>query len=104
MRQRVLGEVELTLLRRDSSGVPAQPSPLTRWHSVPIRAMSPPPRCSGEGPGRRERAVHGAAALAPDDTCELEGLTHTRNCGLSGLEVTGLQVMADMFLPGRVIM
>lgn len=87
------------------------PSPLSspdgtvsQSEPCPSPTPPPPPRCSGEGPGRRERAVHGAAALAPDDTCELEGLTHTRNCSLSGLEVTGLQVMADMFLPGRAIM
>lgn len=69
MRQRVLGEVELTVLRRDSSDFPAQPSPLTRWHLVPIRAVSPVLLL--RGPGRRERAVNGAAGLATGDSCEL---------------------------------
>lgn len=98
----MLGEVELILLRRDSSDFPSHPSPLTKWHLVPITSMS----CtvSSEGTGRSEKAVNGAATLAAVYTCEREGLMHTSNCFLNGLEVTEFQVMADMLLPGWVIM
>lgn len=98
----MLGEVELILLRRDSSDFPSHPSPLTKQHLVPIRSMS----CtvSSERGREGERAVNGAAALATDYTCELQGLMHTSNCFLNGLEVTKFQVMADMLLPGWAIM
>lgn len=98
----MLGEVELILLRRDSSAFPSHPSPLTKWHLVPITSMS----CavSSEGTGRREKPpVNGAAGLAAACTCEREGLTHTGNCFLNGLEVTRFQVMADMLWPGWAI-
>lgn len=98
----MLGEVELILLRRDSSDFPSHPSPLTKWHLVPITSMS----CavSSEGTGRREKPINGAAGLAADYTCEREGLMHTSNCFLNGLEVTKFQVMADMLWPGWAIM
>lgn len=67
----MLGEVELVLLRRDSSDFPSHPSPLAEWHFVPIRSTpcTVPPERGLQG----ERAVPGAAGWLRDGTCELGG-------------------------------
>ena len=98
----MLGEVELILLRRDSSDFSL--SSLTPHWTAPcpnqVHAMY---SFFWEGTARRERAVSGAAALAADHTRELGGFVHTGNCFLNGLEVARFQVLADMLLPGWAV-
>lgn len=79
------------------------PSPLPSPDGTLSQSEPCPPSGFREGPGCRQGAVCWAAALAPEDTYELEGRTHTSDCCLDGVEVTGLQVMAGMFLPGPAV-
>lgn len=97
MRQQVLGEVGLTLLRRGSAE--CLPSPLPSPDGT-LSQSEPVPALLLRGLAAEPRVLTGLPPAA-QDTWELQGLRHTSNCCLNGLEVTELQVMADMFLPGR---
>lgn len=99
MRQQVLGEVELILLRRDSRDFSLSSL------SPHQRAPCPNQSCATdsffwERTGRRESCLwagHWGHVWAGR-------FMHTSNCFLNGLEVTKFQVMADMLLPGWAIM